>query len=128
MPLKDFVWWQQKEVYLKLRNNSVSERSSEKEQGPVGLLDTSLSMFPPVLVFWEWPSASVTFPEFQKTGSMVANQGRDGTQRWGQSMRYRCSPKRGSSGATLGQDPGSSSGMMHSNVFESFCRTETPYK
>ena len=48
------------------------------EQGPVGLLDTKAFLCPPFLIFREYVSASITFPEFQRT---FANQEREEMQR-----------------------------------------------
>ena len=59
---------------------------------------------------------SMTFPEFQRAGS-VANQGREGMQRqgWEQSRNKN---------EALGQGPGSSSRNIRNTILELFCRTK----
>ena len=60
---------------------SREQRGCETERGPVGLLGTQAFLCPPFLVLGEWASASLTFPELQRAGSVIANQGQEGMQR-----------------------------------------------
>ena len=93
----------------------------ETKQDPMGLLGMEAFLCPPFLVCRKQSSASMTFPELQKSSSNSCYSGKGGD------AKTREEQSRDNS-AAFRQGPGSTSRDAQSNIIELFCRTKTPNK